>query len=408
MIMLPILLLIGLTAIGAFASPAEDAYQALAAGDREDAVALFRAAIDAENDPAIERRLLLELGHALTALHRPGEAATAFAQAISIISDAQSLAALGYARLAAGEDARALEAFVQAVESGYPDSRLLLEIAYIARRKASGEEAIPWFRRYLDEVADAEDRLLVRREIRNIENRLDGAASLFYRTRGDGRDDLQVGNRSLGASQGILESRFRLLGPPERFIAPFVRALWAIDGASPAPAGDSLQTGFGVSAKPFARQSVLLSAERLVAIGKQARNDWLLRLSASMGDGFEAPLSAERSWTIWSVYAEAALIGLERPDSQFIAEARLGEARLLGGGWRGALFLQTSSLIQDDAGGTLSLFEAGPGFTLALPFGGREHAAAGRSIELTVQYRKTLAGDSSTKSGISLSLAMRF
>ncbi|GAB4120494.1 MAG: hypothetical protein Kow00104_03590 [Rhodothalassiaceae bacterium] len=359
-------------------TPAEAAYRALREGRLEAAIAGFREAIAAEPEDA--RRAALS-------------------------------ADLGYVHLKRGEETEAREAFLAARAHGHDDPRLLLEIAYSYRRTGEDEAAARWFRRYLDQqsaLVPPEQILRARREVRTLENRLDGAASLFYRTEGPPDRQLGLGARSLGGSQGLFDIRYRLAGRPERYFAPFSRLLWAIDGVSPVPSDDSLQAGFGLLAKPFPRKAFFLAAERLVALGRNARSDWLARASWSAGEGSEAPPERPDDWLYWSAFADLAVIGTDRPDLQIIGEARAGHGFGLGKELSLIGFVFASALIEDVATGTASQYEAGPGLMLSLGLGGTEHKAAARRLDLITQYRLRIAGNSADSGGFVLQLVFGF
>lgn len=387
--------------------PANAAYRALGEGRNEDARMAFEAAIAGEDNPERRRRLLLDLGYLLEAGEQHDEAAGAFADAMAIMADHRGLMALGYARLAAGDAARALDAFEQARRLAPGDALLLRQLGYLYKSAGRQREASEAFRAsILAELAGGDvdpQRLdLLRRERRDIARR-DSGASLTMLWRRDRRNDspLVLGNPVLSRSQGLLEAHRRL---PVRSGAPeaFARLIWQVDGADPTPAEDSLQAGIGLSARPFEGINLVLAAERLIAIGDAARDDWLARLSWSQGSG--VGLSSR---LFWSLYGDAALIDPGRPDLQLGAEGRLGWQGNLGGATL-APHLMVFALFQDDASGTPGIVEAGPSLLLRLPFGGSLTRAPGHAISLRLSYRKKLAGDAAAANGATLTLAFEF
>lgn len=391
--------------------PANAAYRALREGRNEDARMAFEAAIAGEDNPERRRRMLLDLGYLLKAGERHDEAAGAFADAMAITADHRGLMALGYARLAAGDAARALDAFEQARRLAPEDALLLRQLGYLYKSAGRRREASEAFRAaILAELAGGEadvQRLdLLRRERRDLA-RQDSGASLTMLWRRDRRNDspLVLGNPVLSRSQGLLEAHRRLpvsSGAPEAF----ARLIWQIDGADPTPAEDSLQAGIGLAARPFEGINLVLAAERLIAIGDAARDDWLARLSWSQGSGVGLS-PGQSSRLFWSLYGDAALIDPARPDLQFGAEGRLGWQGNLGGATL-APHLMVFALFQDDASGTPGIVEAGPSLLLRLPFGGSLTRAPGHAISLRLSYRKKLAGDAAAANGATLTLAFEF
>ncbi len=393
---------------------ADEAYRALRHGERESAATLLQQALDRVHEPDLEARLARDLGYLLDALGRHREAADAFARAAGIAPDAPTFRALGYAALAAGDTARAIEAFDAARGLDPDDPATLRQLGYLYQRIGARRRAAAAFRaamRAADAAGEAnpERRLLLRREVRALENRIDGGLSLLWRRDGPSDAPLTVGDRVLSQSQGLAEFDGRLPWPAldsGRWLAGFARLIWALDGDRPTPRDESLQAGIGLKLKPFARETLILGVERLIAVGAFARNDWLLRASWSRGTGFEAPPD-HRAWLFWSLYGDLALIDPAHPDLQLSGEGRLGWGRQFG-----PLILtpqvQLSTLIVDDAAGTTSLLEGGPALEIAVPFGGDRFRADPHALSLILAYRARIAGTSRNRGGLTLSLAFRF
>jgi len=395
---------------------AKAAYARLALGDRAGALPFLREALAAAVEPERRRQLALDLGYALSALERHVHAADAFAAALAISVDARTLTALGYARLAAGDRAGAITAFERAVARTPRDTLLLRQLGYLYKARGERARAATYFRRALSSGgqgaggADPAERDRLRREVRHLERRLWGGLSLFWRDDGPaGGRPLALGSRVLSQSQGMAEANLRL-GWPEigagRWLAGFSRLIWRIGGASPRPADESLQAGFGIKAKPLAAQNLVLALERLVAVGRFARDDWLARAAWSAGSGLEPPPGAD-SWPMWHLYLDLAAIDFADPDLQFNAESRVGWG-FQSGRIRLIPHLLAASFVQDDALGTDSLVEAGPALSLQLPLGGGPQRAPGAALELRLAYRVKLAGSARNADGPTLSLGFRF
>lgn len=65
-----------------------------------------------------------------------------------------------------------------------------------------------------------------------------------------------------------------------------------------------MQGGVGFRWQPISDSAFRLTAERLIAIGEDARNDWLLRLAWGMTTGSEAP-AGRAVWPSGQAYVEA-------------------------------------------------------------------------------------------------------
>ena len=393
---------------------ASAAYQARAGGDPATAAKLLDAAVHTAKQPDRRRQWALDLAYLRLSLDCPAEAAEAFETARAIDEDGPILSALGYARLAAGDETAAIAAFERALLRSPDDGRLLSQLGYLYQARGDGAAAARYFRQALARPAASSElgevqRERLRREVRNLEARAWGGMTVFWRDDHPDGGRPSVSERALSQSQGLAEANLRLasLAPGQgRWIAAFTRLLWPLDGSSPLPSDESLQAGFGLKVKPFASQTLVVAAERLVAIGAFARDDWLMRLSYSLGTGLEAA-PARSHWPVAHLYADLAAIDPSDPDLQFNAESRLGWGLSLG---PAAItpHLLAASFVQDDALGTDSLLEAGPALMLRLPIGATPQRAASLALELRLAYRIKLAGSANNPDGPTFALTLRF
>lgn len=390
------------------------AYQARTDGKPERAASLLITALGRARDPERRRQWALDLAYLRLSLDCPATAADAFETALAIVEDARTLSALGYARLAAGDEAGAIAAFERALTHSPDDGAALSQLGYLHQARGDNEEAARYFRRALARPSVANTlspkmRERLRREVRNLETRVWGGVTVFWRDDHPDSQRAAVTERALSQSQGLAEANLRLssLGQGRAsWIAAFSRLIWPLDGSSPLPSDESLQAGLGLKVKPFASESLVVAAERLVAIGAFARDDWLLRLSYSAGTGLEAA-PAGRHWPVAHVYADFAAIDPADPDLQFNAETRLGWG-FAAGPVMVTPHLLAASFLQDDALGADSLLEAGPAMTLRLPIGATPQRAANLALELQLAYRVKLAGSANNPDGPTLALTLRF
>lgn len=389
---------------------AEAAYRALREGRGDAAREALERAVAAEPDAARRLVLLLDLGYLEEAAGRHVEAAAAFARAMEIAPDPRGLTALGYALLAAGDRRGAVAAFERALALAPGDALLLRQLGYLHKAEGRDREADAAFRAaILAELAgDAPDpeRLdLLRRERRDLARRRAGAAlTLLWRPDRAEEDTLLLGNPVLSRSQGLLEAHAGL--PGVAGARAFARLIWRIEDADPTPADGSLQAGIGLSVRPFGGVGPVLAVERLVAIGKATRDDWLARLSWSHGSGLGSGGEGSAR-PYWSLYGDVALIDPGRPDLQLAGEARLGWQYDFGNATL-APHLMAFALFQDDRFRASGIVEAGPAILLRLPFGGTPLRAPGHALSLRLSYRTRLAGDAAPANGAALSLALEF
>ncbi len=219
-----------------------------------------------------------------------------------------------------------------------------------------------------------------------------GGEAYWLLREGDASRNL-IASPLLGAGQAGagLHYSFNPLG--RRPLAIVVRAAIA---ASPKTRGllprslsaSSAQFAIGARWQPVRGFSI--TAERLIAGGYAARNDWNLRLAGGV--------SGARGRILWSGYGEAG--ALASGDSYAAGQARLtlrvadiGPVRLTGGGgvW-GSIQHADTTLDRVDAGPTVGV-----------------HIAAGRvGFDLSADYRFRLAGNVAPRSGPVVTVSAAF
>ncbi|MGD1956730.1 MAG: hypothetical protein ACFBZ9_16145 [Sphingomonadales bacterium] len=217
---------------------------------------------------------------------------------------------------------------------------------------------------------------------------------------------------SLAQSQSGLASTYRL--PFEGWssrhnMSVYSRFLWAYEPESLSPDWSTAQGGIGVQLQPFKSLNLITAAERLISIGSQTRDDWLLRTSWSAGGGYIPPVGSSK-WLHWSAYADVALIDPADPDIQLLGDVRIGL------GWRPfdarhfALipFAGLSASYEDAAGRNTDLYEAAAGIWLRLWPGDEDLTDPARVIDARLEYRAKLGGDSVSSSGVRLTMGVNY
>lgn len=143
-----------------------------------------------------------------------------------------------------------------------------------------------------------------------------------------------------------------------------------------------------------ATPALAVSAERLVSLGDQARDDWLVRLSGGTSKSFRTrglKLNAD-------AYGEASLLG----NGDLVAA---GQARALTPLRENKLTLSaglgTWGSVQKTETGTLGRLDVGPSAVVKL--------GEGRfGLELQADYRQRLAGNAEPGSGPTLTISTAF
>ncbi|MBL8646053.1 MAG: hypothetical protein JNL46_02280 [Sphingosinicella sp.] len=180
----------------------------------------------------------------------------------------------------------------------------------------------------------------------------------------------------------------------QRPIELFGRLAIAHDGLS--PKGRSTQAAIGAAWMPLGRGGPTVGAERLIALGREGRDAWAIRVSGGAWHAADAQLPLDLS-----AYAEAGIVGANRRDGFAGAQAfalypvatRKGTRIGIGGGVWGS--------VQDGETRTASRLELGPGAQLSQQIGKG-------TIELRGEYRFRIAGDAAPGSGPTLTVATRF
>lgn len=327
-------------------------------------------------------------GYRLRREGKTREAVLAFERAYELDdSRTRLLAEAGYARLAIGDRAGAADRFVQALDR-------LPQTAQPGQANAAASGVDPTLR----------DRL--RREVSEARRNWTLAAFQSWRPRGTGVGSGAASTGGSGsaaglqrdgliAAQGGAELSLRLpdlrsaMGTHRAEV--FARTLWSQRENSLAINERSVQGGVGLRWQPISDSALRLTAERLIAVGEDARNDWLLRLAWGVTTGDQAP-AASAYWPSGQAYIEAGRFFGDGGSTAYYGEARLGMATSLGAQWtvtpHGVIAARE---VRPDAGSE-SWAELGAGLAFRRPFGGSQHEADRGRLEWLVQYRTGVSG----------------
>ena len=121
-----------------------------------------------------------------------------------------------------------------------------------------------------------------------------------------------------------------LPGDPDPYrIAVYGRLLWANDPGTVSLRDRSVQGGFGIRVRPVAGLPVFLWAERMVAIGEQAQDNWMLRVTAGWETGAVWRAFGtddwRRGWRPYTfIYGDLAKLLARDRDWLGVLEARVG------------------------------------------------------------------------------------
>lgn len=319
-----------------------------------------------------------------------------------------ALNAAGYEALARGDAAQALSYFARSIAQAPDQPSVHSQIGYLEKARGNYASAKTAF-----ETASAFGRVQpnIERELSQLSRPLRLSAYTVWRENSRQINDAAFGP-SLAQSQSGLGATYQLPfsgWPSLHGLSLTSRVLWAYEPESLSPDGRTIQAGIGVQVRPFQNLNLVTGAERLIAIGADSRSDWLLRTSYSAGRGYE-PDPDKDWWLHWSGYVDAALIDPADPDIQVLADARagLGTQPFSSSSLSVIPFLGLSGSYEDAAGRTTDLYEAAAGVWLRLWPGGPDITDPARALDLRLEYREKLGGDSPSDSGLRLTFGITY
>jgi hypothetical protein len=158
----------------------------------------------------------------------------------------------------------------------------------------------------------------------------------------------------------------------------------------------SLQGGIGLRWYPA--DTVTVEVARLIKIGSDARNDWMVRAGAGTGRWRPNDLS-QSHWLHWQARADAAVIGLSQRDIFAQLDARAGVGFALSDKISLTPYLGSTATVQNERQ-IAHLFEANAGLWLSksgrIPFDAR------------LEYRQKFAGNVAASNGMALTIGFHF
>ena len=376
------------------------ANSAHAKGDLQGEIAALQPLGDADDLPMLirlgqtqlavwDRRAALATGRKIVAVAREGNARSVGA-ALAAAAIQPNPAASGfrhlsqaYAYLRQADDRKGLLAFQSGFAIGAGVAFHYADAAYVAKRLSENQTAAAYFRFALDldEVVRTfgpQQQFGYRRETEVLERQFGALLGSPYSA------------GPLNVWQVGVEGYWQ---PPRigyrngRFVQVFARAFASVRNGTGGPVGmATLQTGVGVRYKPLATHNLMVTGERLIAVGEHAVDDWLVRIGYSAGAGTDFNV-ARTWWPSWQVFAEA---------SWYVHGGRLlcgGEARYgstlalpLGPDWT----LTPHALLAvevDTAAAPQWVNAAGPGITLRVWLDQDRYRAPRGWLDLQASYR---------------------
>ena len=293
-----------------------------------------------------------------------------------------------YAYLRQGNDHQGLVAFQSGFALGAGAAFHYADAAYAAKRLGDNATAAAYFRFALDldEVANTfgpQKQFGYRRETEVLERQFGVLIGSPYAA-----GLLNVWQ--VGAEGYWQPSAFGYRNG--RVVQVFARAFENIRNGDVGAVGTaSQQAGVGVRYKPLATHNLMVTGERLMALGEHAIDEWLVRVGYSTGVGTD--LSVDRGWwPSWQVFAEASWYVL---GSRLLCggEARYGPTLPLPMWPRLTVNPHALAAVEFDTASAPKLVDAlGPGINLRLWFDEDRYRAPRGWLEIHASYRWADAG----------------
>lgn len=365
-------------------------------------------------------------------LGRLPAAVARFEQAVAEDPRTEYLDALAYGQRAAGSYLEAARTFETLLQRDPDRNVLYADLAYTYMHLGDNDRAAEWFKRAIDRRIDRHETVRIAqapgaplpvmeppredealRSMRDEVRKLTETWSLSaYESLRGGRNDRPstiAGAESTGLipSQGGAEVSWR---PPviglrdERTLDVFARVLWSNQPGSLRIDNASRQGGIGVRYKPLRDQSFYLSAERLIGIGDNAQDDWLLRASYGWSSGYEMRAN-QTSWNYTTLFADVGAFSDREHTRALYVEGRQGRSFRVGDRWIVTPHLVADARRQWPDPGRFDYAEVGGGVSARYVFNDSRYTTPRSSAEFVLQYKK---GFDAAKSGWLLTTVLRF
>lgn len=328
-----------------------------------------------------------------------------YKKALNIREDAQDLADLGYCQLALGKRKDAVTSWDRALALEPERLKLWEDAGYAYMALCKNGQAIERFKSAIDNQAlypaQTEDEAKqtrqtvyrLRQEISKLDTSLSVTGYMTYYTSRAGQSDAPGGQGGIYQPSGSgIEAAWT---PPvvgmrdDRILQLVGRINWTLNRNSFEFDPDSAQGAVGIRYKPFKSQNISIGAERLIKIGKNAEDNWLLRAMGSWSDGWS--ISADNldrtNWNFSYLFVEADRY-LDSPSRWlFNAEVRQGWTFKLANNTLLTPHIVANGRIWTPDDNKLSLWEAGVGVSLKYLFNETKYTTPRSYVEFLAQYK---------------------
>lgn len=375
--------------------------------DKEQALVAFEQAARAASSKRERNAMLTARINLLSQLGRKNEARALFVAATEQ-GDLRGLDTVELAVLAssAGEDDMAFDLFSKAGDQWQLRGTNLINAAYNARRTYHNEKAVDYLKTAIDEHRAGKLNISpqyafgLRREVAELSRTWGAYVSANYGAAGIAPNSYLVGptnvrGRHTLALGGEIYWRPPLIGYRDGALFElFARGFATAYDEDGGPTGAStFQPSIGARWKPLREHNLVLEASYLFPVSKYSREDWLLRVAYSKGEGTDLRVDVP-NWLAWQIYGDFNYY-VTQPQTVASFEFRYGHAFRMDPISDRLVFWPFLAFggSYDTGYDTPFALGIGPGITARYWFREDEYTAPQSYVDLTAQYRFKLAGD---------------
>lgn len=321
------------------------------------------------------------------------------------------LAALGYAYSKNDQTAQGIKTLEKAVEIDPLDLGLHQDLAYLSLKNSDNEASKFWFKKAIDvrtaQLGKIQGDVIIKdielnslkREVRELEDNFNFTIYSGYRQNNNTVNSTGASGTLGGVipSQGGVELNFRppIIGLRDgRTFTLFSRMLWSMEPNTFKVDTETFQSTIGVRYKPFQSHNFNLSAEKLIKIGDNSQNNWLVRGMYGWTSGFDINFG-KKYWNYTTLFGDLGYFIQSPAVLSFFGEARQGISYNLGEKIVLTPHAVIDGRIQTKDESNLSYLEAGGGISFKYYFNQTTHSAPKSYIELLFHYKAGIVNISS-------------
>lgn len=321
------------------------------------------------------------------------------------------LAALGYAYSKNNQPDQGIKALEEAVKKSPEDLGLHKDLAYLSLKNSDNQASKFWFKKAIDvraaQLGNSQPDVInkdielgsLKREVRELEDNFNFTIYSGYRQNNNTVNSTGASGILGGVipSQGGVELNYRpsiIELRDGRTFTLFSRMLWSMEPNTFKVDTETFQSTVGIRYKPFQTHNFNLSAEKLIKIGDNSQNNWLIRGMYGWTNGFDINFG-KKYWNYTTLFGDLGYFIQSPAVLSFFGEARQGISYNFGKNIVLTPHAVIDGRIQTKDESNLSYLEAGGGLSFKYYFNQTMHSAPKSYIELLFHYKAGIVNISS-------------